>query len=132
MATEPVVYRDIDLRFRPHPLTGDVPILQNEAAVKQVVRNVVLTNHYERFQDPYFGGNVTAQLFQNATKITAMIARDDIRRAVAGQVPEAELINVSVVMPGDTDLHTLQASIVFTMRRLRKPVDVRVFLTRVR
>lgn len=35
------VYRDFDMRFEPHPLTGDVVPLNNADAVKQSLRNLL-------------------------------------------------------------------------------------------
>ena len=37
-------YADIDLFFKPHPITGDVSLKYDDAAVKRSVRNIVQTN----------------------------------------------------------------------------------------
>ena len=41
-------YADIDFRFKPHPVTGDVTIKYDSDAITRAVRNIVLTNFYER------------------------------------------------------------------------------------
>jgi hypothetical protein len=38
---ETVIYRDFDMRFQPHPLTGDISRLNNADAVKQSLRNLL-------------------------------------------------------------------------------------------
>jgi hypothetical protein len=38
---EAIIYRDFDMRFQPHPLTGDVARLNNADAVKQSLRNLL-------------------------------------------------------------------------------------------
>ena len=60
-----VRFSDIDLNFEINPLTKDVNILKNEDTVKRSVRNIVLTNFGEKKFQPFFGGNVLAQLFEN-------------------------------------------------------------------
>ena len=131
-APKRIIYRDIDLRFKPHPVTGDIPALTNEAAVKQVVRNSVLTNHNERFMDHLFGGNIRANLFDNVSPISMTIAREDIRRSVSPMIAEAELRDVILAAPENMDRNTVQAKLIFSVRRLQTLVQVDVFLGRVR
>jgi len=131
-APKRIIYQDIDLRFRPHPVTGDIPVLRNEAAVKQVVRNAVLTNHNERFMDHLFGGNIRANLFENVSPISMTIAREDMRRSVSPMIKEAELIDVILTAPEKMDRNTIQAKMIFSVRRLQTLVQVDVFLGRVR
>lgn len=132
MVDRRVVYRDIDLRFRPNPSTGDIPVLLNGEAVKSVVRNVTLTNHYEVFMRPLAGGNIRAQLFENIDKITEMIVRSDIKRALATQVPEAEVLSVTAGAPEFQGRNSLNAQVTFKVRNLQIPVEVKLFLGRVR
>lgn len=132
MVDRRIVYRDLDIRFRPNPATGDVPVLLNDEAVKGVVRNVVLTNHYEVFMRPLSGGNIRAQLFENIDKVTEMIVRSDLNRALTAQVKEAEILSISVNAPETPSRNTLNAQIAFRVRNLTIPVEVKLFLGRVR
>ena len=34
-------FKDISLSFEPHPVTKDLPVLKNEAAIRKSVRNIV-------------------------------------------------------------------------------------------
>ena len=58
-------YSDFDFAFQKHPITGDVPIKRDVEAVKQSVRNILLTRRGEKFFDPDFGGSLTEFLFEN-------------------------------------------------------------------
>ena len=58
-------YSDFDFPFKKHPTTGDVPIKRDVEAVKQSVRNILLTRRGEKFFDPDFGGSLTEFLFEN-------------------------------------------------------------------
>ena len=52
------------------PITRNVAPLTNIEAVKQSVKNIVRTNHYDRPYKAQFGGDVSAQLFENADVFT--------------------------------------------------------------
>ena len=41
-------YKDLDINFLAHPITGDVTTKTDSDAVKRAVKNIVLTNYYER------------------------------------------------------------------------------------
>jgi len=67
MATTTIkkIYSDIDLSFNRNPVTGDVTISYDEQAVLRSVRNLLLTNRYERLFQPNVGSNLTGLLFEN-------------------------------------------------------------------
>ena len=56
VATSKNAYSDLDILFRKHPQTGDVVVRTDAEAVKRSVKNIILTNHYERPFKPNFGG----------------------------------------------------------------------------
>ena len=58
-------FSDLDLDFTLNPISKDVNILRDNEAIKRSVRNIVLYNFLEKPFKPTFGGNVTAQLFEN-------------------------------------------------------------------
>ena len=47
MATEPV-YKDIDLSFKKHPLTGDIATVSDEEAIKSSLRNLLRFGRYDK------------------------------------------------------------------------------------
>ncbi len=42
-------FKDISLSFKPHPVTGDLPVLKNERAINASIRNIVQTIPGEKF-----------------------------------------------------------------------------------
>ena len=64
------VYKDLNLNFTSNPVTGDVTNVTDVNAVKRSVRNLLLTNHYDKPFHPEIGSNVTALLFENFGPIT--------------------------------------------------------------
>ena len=65
-------YTDIDLNITPHPSSGDLVLKQDKEAVKRSVRNIMLTNNYERPFKPNFGANLRGLLFELADDMTKM------------------------------------------------------------
>ena len=57
-------YSDLDILFTAHPISGDVTTKKDSDAVKRSVRNILLTNNYERPFKPNFGANLRAMLFE--------------------------------------------------------------------
>ena len=60
----PDAYSDLDLFFAAHPITGDVSRKLDTDAVKRSVKNIVLTNFYERPFKPNLAGGVRNLLFE--------------------------------------------------------------------
>jgi len=128
--TKEVNFRDLNLTFNPHPVTGKLSVLENNEAVKRSVRNIVLTNHYERPYQPKFGGNIRSQLFESLDGFTSAEIRDDISTALANFEPRAEIYDI-VVLPM-SDENGFNVSITFRVINQTDPVTVNLFLERVR
>jgi phage baseplate assembly protein W len=90
-----IVYSDFLNDMRANPMSGDVGMLVNQAAIKQSLRNLILTNKYERRINPSLGSNITASLFENMDGSTASTIAGAIRDTVANYEPRVNLINVS-------------------------------------
>ena len=41
-------FTDLDLNFNIHPIRKDINTFKNEYAISNSIKNLVLTNHYER------------------------------------------------------------------------------------
>lgn len=92
--------KDIDLNLRPHPLTGDVVVIKEQKAVTQAVRNIVMTNFYERGFQVNFGTGVVGSLFELMTDVTVNALKRDITQAIQNFEPQASLIAVDVSEDG--------------------------------
>ena len=125
-----VIFSDIPISFTAHPITGNVKKSINRDAVKNSVRNIILTNHGERFFKPKFGGNVTSKLFENASKLTEFNTARSIRIALANYEPRAEIIKVKVTANPDTN--NLTVSLKFRVTNDPEPITLDVLLERIR
>lgn len=125
-----VVYKDFANSFAIHPITKKLSILTNADSIKQSVKNIVLTNFYERPYKPNFGANLLAQLFENMDPLTEVVIKQNIERAIENHEPRARIINL-VVFP-DYDNNLLNVRIEFSVRNLLENLVVDIVVERVR
>ena len=88
------VYKDLNLNFTSNPVTKDVTTLTDVNAVKRSVRNLLLTNHYDRPFHPEIGSNVQALLFENFGPITGNQLSRTIEEMIANFEPRARVETV--------------------------------------
>ena len=128
--------RDFDLSFKRHPTTGKLIIKKDDEAVKQAVKNLVLTNHYERPFHPEFGGNIRARLFDNFNSITKSEFETLINIAIGNYEPRVKLESEdgrpSVTVKEYTDENALTVSVRFRNVGTLNDVSLDVNLNRVR
>ena len=125
------IYTDIPLSFTAHPVTGNVKTLTNADSIIQSVKNIVLTNFFERPYAPYLGGNIYNRLFDNVeSTYTQFLIAEDITTSLENYEPRADILNVSVFP--DTDRNTLKVKVKFIPVTSAEPVTVDVIVERVR
>ena len=90
------IYRDIALSFERNDATKDVIVKTDVDAVKQSVRNLILTNHYERPFHPEIGSGVAGLLFEPIDPITANSLSRLIKEVIENFEPRARLTAVDV------------------------------------
>jgi phage baseplate assembly protein W len=96
-------FKDISLSFDPHPMTKDLPILNNQNAIIRAIRNLVETIPNERFFNPLLGSNVRSSLFEFVDFGTASIVRDQILNVISNYEPRVADVQVDVNPSPDTN-----------------------------
>tara|TARA_Y100000114_G_scaffold24962_1_gene20705 strand:- start:2109 stop:2534 length:426 start_codon:yes stop_codon:yes gene_type:complete len=124
------LYTDLNLNFNKNPATKDVAKLKDVEAVKRSVRNLVLTNRFERPFHPEIGANVRALLFENMTPVTEQLLTERIADTLRVYEPRAVLNDV--VVSGSLDTNTYTATIKFYVREVPELIVVQEFLKRLR
>jgi hypothetical protein len=124
------VYSDLDLLFPIHPNRDDITPLKDLEAVKQSVKNLVLTNFFERPFHPEIGGNVTSKLFEPADKFTAIEIRDEIKEVLKKYEPRVNGVNVEVF--DNLDANAFIVNIAFNVIYLQVETEVSFNLQRLR
>jgi uncharacterized protein len=123
-------WSDLDLDFQAHPVTKDIVTKTDVEAVKRSVRNLILTNKYERPFQPQIDGGVTRHLFELSSPMTKSNIEGAIKLAVANFEPRAEVI--SVFVGGDLDRNGFDVTIEFRVVNHPNPVTIEIFLERLR
>ena len=90
-------FKDISLSFEHHPVTNDLPVLKNEAAIRRSVRNIVQTIPTEKFFNPLFGSDVRGSLFEFVDFGTASVISDQIRTSIQNFEPRIDNLQVEVL-----------------------------------
>jgi len=123
-------YVDLDLGLVPNPFTNDISMLRDERAIKNAVRNLLLTNFFERPFAPLLGANLTALLFEPADEITKSRLRESIARVLAKHEPRISLTNIAIIDEADSNLYNI--TIQFNIEEINTQTDVSVQLKRLR
>jgi hypothetical protein len=89
-------FKDISLSFNPHPITKDLPVLKNEAAIRRSVRNIVQTIPTEKFFNSLFGTDIRGSLFDFVDFGTASVIQDQIMISIQNFEPRVDNLQVSV------------------------------------
>jgi phage baseplate assembly protein W len=87
-------YRDLDLFFSRKNGTNDITKITDIEAVKRSIRNLVLTNFYEKPFHPEIGSGIRDMLFENMTPITAVVLARKVEDVIENFEPRARLISV--------------------------------------
>ena len=90
-------YRDLDLFFTRRTRDSDVNVLTNVTAVKRSVRNLILTNFYEKPFHPEIGSGVRDLLFEIVSPLTAIALAQSVEDVINNYEPRALLLGVDVI-----------------------------------
>ena len=123
-------FADLDLNFTPHPVTGDVGFKKDENAVKQAVKNLVLTQNFERPFHSEIGSSLRSLLFEPATPMTKEILRKTISDTITNFEPRVDLIDVEIRYTLDDT--AVDVRVIFKIVNTFTPIDVNLTLERTR
>ena len=98
-------HRDLDLFFSRKNGTNDIETITDVEAVKRSVRNLVLTNFYEKPFHPEIGSGIRDMLFENMTPITAVVLARKVEDVIENFEPRARLTGVQAIPDFDRNLY---------------------------
>lgn len=130
MARNTRTFIDLDLNFARHPVTNDVVRKYDEEAIKASVKNLVLTQNYERPFHSEIGSQIRGLLFEPATPMLNIMLKRAITDTIINFEPRVNLDDVLVTLSPDNN--EVYVSIYFTIINTTRPVQVDLVLTRTR
>ena len=100
-------YKDVDLSFASKPGTtfddgikrGDVYKKVDIRSVEQSIRNILLTNFYEKPFQPLFGANLRRLLFELDTTISEPEINRMVTSAITRWEPRVKVLDVEIFLP---------------------------------
>ena len=128
-------FKDLDLSFNIHPVKKDINKHVGVKAVINSIKNLVLTNHYEKPFQPEIGSNVRKLLFENLDPITAIALQREIYQVIKNYEPRAISNNqddIQVIVKPDYDRNAFSVEIYFRVINQSLPITVTFFLERTR
>tara|TARA_B100000795_G_scaffold73819_1_gene52234 strand:- start:3784 stop:4266 length:483 start_codon:yes stop_codon:yes gene_type:complete len=138
-------YKDLDLFFVKKKLSSkdsdgvvtvsgaksDIEKVTDITAVKRSIRNLVLTNHYEKPFHPEIGCGVRELLFELMTPLTAHLLTRKVEDVITEYEPRAQLVGVKATPDLDRNAYELTIEF-YVLNAPTELVDLTVLLERLR
>lgn len=128
--SEDILFTDFDYSFLPHPKTGDITILKNNNAVKNAVKNLLLTKYGQVLFNSKIGCGINYKLFDILDNITINSLKRDIIACLSNFEPRVTIENINV--KGDIDNYGIYITLYFSIINIQNTQKIDVFLERVR
>ena len=123
-------WADLDLSLRKHGVQKDIIPLRDDRAVKNAVKNLILTNFYERPFQHTKGGNLSGFLFEPADAITGFELKEAIKDVLSYH--ESRIVLKGVDILNDFDQNAWIINIKFLIKNINIVTNVEVLLRRTR
>jgi len=123
-------FKDLDLNFTIHPVKKDINTHKNEYAIINSIKNLVLTNHYERPFQPEIGSNIRRLLFENVDAVTGSQIEREIVETIDNFEPRARTSKVTA--SPDPDNNGFKVVLEFFIINNSNPITINFFLERIR
>ena len=125
-----VQFSDLGITMTAHPVTGNVVTKKNAEAVIGALKNLILTNRFERPYDPLFGADIRSRLFENFDPIEQVNIEEDIKSAIKNFEPRVKINEVRVVASPNSN--RVQIGISFYVSNEAQPITVGLEIERTR
>lgn len=120
-------FTDIDVNMTLHPQSGDVTVKSDINSIKRSVKNLLMTNHYDRPFKPSIGLDLRGMLFELDTT-DSIVLEDNIKGLISKYEPRAQVNDVLVTSRGNN----LDVSMYFSVSNDPSPHELNLVLQRVR
>ena len=125
-----VPFKDLSLSFAKNKVTDDLLVKKEDAAVKQAVLNLLLTNKGERVYDSDYGSNIRTYLFEPLDFGTAGSIKDSIIRTIKNYEPRVS-VETCIVEPNfDANGFDVQLDFQVLSRADIPSISIEFFLNR--
>jgi len=129
--TSNLSFRDINITFKKHPVTDDLVVSKDAAAIKQSIANILLTNKGEKLFNPDFGSDIRSYLFEPLDYATAAQVTSNIQYTLSQYEPRIRVLEISTIPNSDDNRFDVEMTYEIIGANA-PPTTVELFLTRTR
>ena len=130
MARNTRIFSDLDLNFTAHPVTGDITRRFDEDAIKQSVKNLLLTRNYERPFHSEIGSPVRQLLFDLPGPMFNVMLQRAVIDVITNFEPRVSIIDVRV--DDYSDANEVYVTLEFKIVNTERPLTLDLALERTR
>tara|TARA_A200000159_G_C7313151_1_gene335543 strand:+ start:392 stop:832 length:441 start_codon:yes stop_codon:yes gene_type:complete len=123
-------WADLNLKLTRHPIRNDIMPLKDDAAIKNAVKNLILTNFFERPFQPLVGANLRGLLFEPADAITKYELSDGIKQVLIDYEPRIRVNRVGI--EDQSDRNAYRITVHFQIIEMDLNTEVEIVLQRLR
>jgi phage baseplate assembly protein W len=128
--SEARLFSDLNLKMPIHPGKKDIIPITDIDAIKQSVRNLILTNRGEKPFRNDIGGDVTGLLFENFSTYTAIDIKLQVEEVLTKYEPR--ITNVTCQVTEMADANSIAVTIGFKINNIEREIDLEFALNRLR
>ena len=123
-------HSDLNLKLTRHPIRKDIIPLKDDAAIKNAIKHLLITNFYERPFQPAKGANLRGLLFEPADAITKYELSSSIRTCIEDFEPRVSVAGINVA--DETDRNAYRINVEFRIKEFDSNQEVEIVLQRLR
>jgi len=122
--------KDLKINFMPHPVTGDLQVTKDAAAVKQSVVNLLMTIPGERPFQSSLGSRISELLFEPLDYGIAAQIQDEIRTTIRNYEPRIGIVELVVEPEFEENSFTVHMEYEIVGRQDNAPQEINFLLQR--
>ena len=123
-------WADLNLSLPLHPIRKDIIPLKDDDAIKNAVKNLILTNFYERPFQPEKAAHLRGILFEPADTITKIELKERIQNVLEDYEPRVKLNQIQI--RDNSERNHWDITIFFKIKQFNQVYSVNVVLQRLR
>ena len=125
-----VPFKDLSLSFAKNKVTDDLLVKKEDAAVKQAILNLLLTQKGERIYDREYGSDLKSHLFEPLDFGTAGSIKDNISKTIDTYEPRVSIETLLVEPNLESNGFDVRLDFQVLSRADLPPISIEFFLNR--
>ena len=124
-------FKDLSVTFKSHPVTDDLIVVKDKAAIIQSISNLLLTNKGERPFQPQLGSGIQTALFEPLDFGSAAILKNEVRECLNKYEPRIVINDILINIDERNNGYEVELYFTIVGRNDRQQA-IEIFLERTR